>query len=74
MFFYNNLDEKMPEMTRLMYSVFRFRLQVRVQDATGTCSLSLFNDEVQAIADRSAYQLCDKYGKVHSNSIVQKFI
>ncbi|PWA59029.1 replication protein A 70 kDa DNA-binding subunit B [Artemisia annua] len=46
-----------------------FRLQVRVQDATGTCSLSLFNDEVQAIADRSAYQLCDKYGKTDSEFV-----
>ncbi|PWA71751.1 replication protein A 70 kDa DNA-binding subunit B [Artemisia annua] len=45
-----------------------FRLQIRVQDATGTCSLSLFNDEVQAIAHRSAYQLCDKYGKVFQDS------
>ncbi|GKC24429.1 replication protein A 70 kDa DNA-binding subunit B [Tanacetum coccineum] len=36
-----------------------FRLQIRVQDETGTMSLSLFNDEVQAIVGRSAYQLCD---------------
>ena len=42
--------------------VFRFRLQIRVQDESGTISLSLFNDEVQAMVGRSAYQLCDKYG------------
>jgi hypothetical protein len=53
--------------------MFRFRLQIRVQDSTGTCSLSLFNDEVQAIADRSAYQLCDKYGKVHSQAYTNLF-
>ncbi|GJX26424.1 replication protein A 70 kDa DNA-binding subunit B [Tanacetum coccineum] len=41
----------------------QFRLQIRVQDETGTMSLSLFNDEVQAIVGRSAYQLCDKYAK-----------
>ncbi|PWA84923.1 replication protein A 70 kDa DNA-binding subunit B [Artemisia annua] len=46
-----------------------FRLQIRIQDATGTCSLSLFNDEVQAIADRSAYELCDKYGKTDSEFV-----
>ncbi|PWA50701.1 replication protein A 70 kDa DNA-binding subunit B [Artemisia annua] len=36
--------------------------QIRVQDESGTISLSLFNDEVQAMVCRSAYQLCDKYG------------
>ncbi|PWA96460.1 nucleic acid-binding, OB-fold, Replication protein A, OB domain protein [Artemisia annua] len=41
-----------------------FRLQVRVQDETGTVSVSLFNDEVQAILNNvTAYQLVDKYGK-----------
>ncbi|GJS19002.1 replication protein A 70 kDa DNA-binding subunit B [Tanacetum coccineum] len=40
-----------------------FRLQVRVQDDSGTISLTLFNDEVQSLVGRSAYQLCDKYGK-----------
>ncbi|PWA69999.1 cinnamoyl-CoA reductase 1 [Artemisia annua] len=39
-----------------------YRLQLRVQDESGTISLSLFNDEVQAMVGRSAYQLCDKYG------------
>ncbi|PWA28987.1 replication protein A 70 kDa DNA-binding subunit B [Artemisia annua] len=38
-----------------------FRLQVRVQDESGTMSLSLFNDEVQSLTGRSAYQLCEKY-------------
>ncbi|GKD11375.1 replication protein A 70 kDa DNA-binding subunit B, partial [Tanacetum coccineum] len=42
----------------------RFRLQIRVQDETGTMSLSLFNDEVQAMVGRSAYQLCEKYAKM----------
>ncbi|PWA67226.1 replication protein A 70 kDa DNA-binding subunit B [Artemisia annua] len=28
-----------------------YRLQIRVHDSTGTCSLSLFNDEVQAYVD-----------------------
>ncbi|PWA52161.1 replication protein A 70 kDa DNA-binding subunit B [Artemisia annua] len=42
----------------------QFRLQVRVQDETGTVSVSLFNDEVQAILNNvTAYQLVDKYGK-----------
>ncbi|PWA71523.1 replication protein A 70 kDa DNA-binding subunit B [Artemisia annua] len=48
----------------------QFRLQVRVQDSTGTCSVSLFNDEVLSFADRSAYQLCDKYGKVSDSDFV----
>ncbi|PWA43936.1 replication protein A 70 kDa DNA-binding subunit B [Artemisia annua] len=39
-----------------------FRLQVRVQDESGTMLLSLFNDEVQSLTGRSAYQLCEKYG------------
>nr|GEV99450.1 nucleic acid-binding, OB-fold protein [Tanacetum cinerariifolium] len=34
-----------------------FRLQIRVQDETWTMSLSLFNDEVQAMVGRSAYQV-----------------
>ncbi|GJV52705.1 septin and tuftelin-interacting protein 1 homolog 1 [Tanacetum coccineum] len=29
-------------------------------------SLTLWNDEVQAVVDRFSYQLCDKYGKVES--------
>nr|GEZ96498.1 nucleic acid-binding, OB-fold protein [Tanacetum cinerariifolium] len=33
------------------------------QDETRTMSLSLFNDEVQAMIGRSAYQLCEKYAK-----------
>ncbi|GJT79922.1 reverse transcriptase domain-containing protein [Tanacetum coccineum] len=41
-----------------------FRLQIRVQDESGTMSLTLWNDEVQPIVDRSAYQLCEKYEKV----------
>lgn len=45
-----------------LFFLFRFRLQLRVQDESGTISLSLFNDEVQAMVGRSAYQLCDKYG------------
>ncbi|GJZ79694.1 replication protein A 70 kDa DNA-binding subunit B [Tanacetum coccineum] len=44
-----------------------FRLQIRVQDETGTMSLTLWNDEVQAVVDMSAYQLCDKYGKGEQN-------
>ncbi|GJZ25698.1 replication protein A 70 kDa DNA-binding subunit B, partial [Tanacetum coccineum] len=44
-----------------------FRLQVRVQDETGTMSLTLWNDEVQAVVDRSAYQLCEKYSKGEQN-------
>nr|GEV28910.1 hypothetical protein [Tanacetum cinerariifolium] len=39
----------------------KFRLQVRVQDESGTISL----------VDRSAYQLCDKYGK-HLDDIWRK--
>nr|GEW80098.1 hypothetical protein [Tanacetum cinerariifolium] len=41
----------------------QFRLQIRVQDETGTMSLSLFNDEVRTMVGRSAYQLCEKYAK-----------
>ncbi|PWA50531.1 nucleic acid-binding, OB-fold protein [Artemisia annua] len=48
----------------------QFRLQIRVQNATGTCSVSLFNDEVLAFADRSAYQLQDKYAKVTDSDFV----
>ncbi|GKC60761.1 replication protein A 70 kDa DNA-binding subunit B, partial [Tanacetum coccineum] len=44
-----------------------FRLQVRVQDETGTMSLTLWNDEVQAIVDKLAYHLCHKYSKVEQN-------
>nr|GEU37691.1 replication protein A 70 kDa DNA-binding subunit B [Tanacetum cinerariifolium] len=40
-----------------------FRLQIRVQDKSETMSLTLLNDEVQPIVDRSAYQLCETYGK-----------
>nr|GEZ23182.1 hypothetical protein [Tanacetum cinerariifolium] len=36
-------------------------------DETGTMSLSLFNDEVQAMVDRSAYQLCERYAKSESD-------
>ncbi|PWA39186.1 replication protein A 70 kDa DNA-binding subunit B [Artemisia annua] len=52
----------------------RFRLQIRVQDETRTVSLFLFNDEYQAIVDRSAYQLCDKYGKSADNWMYPKEI
>ncbi|PWA48138.1 nucleic acid-binding, OB-fold protein [Artemisia annua] len=42
----------------------QFHMQVRVQDETGTVSVSLFNDEVQAILNNIiAYQLVEKYGK-----------
>ena len=38
---------------------------MRVQDDTGTVSVCLFNDEVQAILNNvTAYQLVEKYGKV----------
>ncbi|GKC56746.1 hypothetical protein Tco_1084344, partial [Tanacetum coccineum] len=44
-------------------SSIKFRLQVRVKDESGTISLTRFNDEVQALVDGSAYQLCDKCEK-----------
>nr|GEV68709.1 replication protein A 70 kDa DNA-binding subunit B [Tanacetum cinerariifolium] len=47
-----------------------FRLQIHVQDETGTMSLSLFNDEVQAMVGRSAYQLCEKYAKSKSDGSI----
>ncbi|PWA68832.1 replication protein A 70 kDa DNA-binding subunit B [Artemisia annua] len=47
-----------------------YRLQIRVQDESGTISLSLFNDEVQAMVGRSAYQLCDKYGCKGKPSVI----
>ncbi|PWA97567.1 replication protein A 70 kDa DNA-binding subunit B [Artemisia annua] len=47
----------------------QYRVQIRVQDSTGTCSLSLFNDEVQAYVDRSAYQLTEKYEKRDSTFV-----
>ena len=57
---YNNTNVFIP-------LVVRFRLQVRVQDETGTVSVSLFNEEVQALVDNmTAYQLVEKYGKVIS--------
>ncbi|GJX27536.1 replication protein A 70 kDa DNA-binding subunit B [Tanacetum coccineum] len=37
------------------------------KDKTSTMSLTLWNDEVQAVVDRSAYQLCDKYAKGEQN-------
>nr|GEV01544.1 hypothetical protein [Tanacetum cinerariifolium] len=42
----------------------------RGKDETGTMSLSLFNDEVQAMVGRSAYQLCKKYAKSKSNGSI----
>ncbi|GJU62459.1 T-complex protein 1 subunit theta [Tanacetum coccineum] len=48
----------------------QFRLQIRVQDETGTMSLSLFNDEVQVLVGRSAYQLCEKYAKSESDGSI----
>nr|GEW83811.1 hypothetical protein [Tanacetum cinerariifolium] len=42
----------------------------RGKDETGTISLSLFNDEVQAMVGRSAYQLCEKYAKSESNGSI----
>ncbi|GJT09517.1 ATP-dependent DNA helicase PIF1-like protein, partial [Tanacetum coccineum] len=48
----------------------QFRLQIHVQDETGTMSLSLFNDEVQAMVGRSAYQLCEKYVKRESDGSI----
>lgn len=48
-------------------SIGRFRLQVRVRDETGTVSVALFNEEVQAMVDNmTAYQLVEKYGRVNS--------
>nr|GEW93009.1 replication protein A 70 kDa DNA-binding subunit B [Tanacetum cinerariifolium] len=47
----------------------RFRLQILVQDETGIMSLSLFNDEVQAMVGRSAYQLCEKYAKAKNGAV-----
>nr|GEZ00143.1 hypothetical protein [Tanacetum cinerariifolium] len=49
-----------------------FRLQIRVQDETETMSLSLFNDEVQAMVGRSAYQLCEKYAKGRVSQMQQQ--
>nr|GEV33413.1 hypothetical protein [Tanacetum cinerariifolium] len=42
----------------------------RGKDVTGTMSLSLFNDEVQAMVGLSAYQLCEKYAKSESNGSI----
>nr|GEY77141.1 hypothetical protein [Tanacetum cinerariifolium] len=42
----------------------------RGKDETGTISLSLFNDEVQAMVGRSAYQLCEKYTKSESDGFI----
>nr|GEW58109.1 hypothetical protein [Tanacetum cinerariifolium] len=42
----------------------------RGKDKTGTMSLSLFNDEVQAMVGRSAYQLCENYVKSESNGSI----
>ncbi|GJY72840.1 replication protein A 70 kDa DNA-binding subunit B [Tanacetum coccineum] len=55
---------KIPPMiiTKLL-DVAHFRLQIRVQDESGIISLTLWNDEVQAVVDTCPYQLCDKYKK-----------
>nr|GEX07072.1 hypothetical protein [Tanacetum cinerariifolium] len=42
----------------------------RGKDETETMSLSLFNDEVQAMVGRSAYQLCEKYAKSESDGSI----
>nr|GEV59532.1 replication protein A 70 kDa DNA-binding subunit B [Tanacetum cinerariifolium] len=42
----------------------------RGKDETKTMSLSLFNDEVQAMVGRSAYQLCEKYAKSESDGSI----
>ncbi|GKD22368.1 replication protein A 70 kDa DNA-binding subunit B [Tanacetum coccineum] len=47
-----------------------FRLHICVQDETRTMSLSLFNDGVQAMVGRSAYQLCEKYAKSESDGSI----
>ncbi|PWA66387.1 P-type ATPase, HAD-like domain protein [Artemisia annua] len=66
----NKIMRNSPELKRQVNEL--FRLQIRVQDETGTIALSLFNDEVQAVDGRSAYQLVDKYGKlVHYDSSLQ---
>nr|GEV05712.1 putative reverse transcriptase domain-containing protein [Tanacetum cinerariifolium] len=52
------------------HAVARFRLQIRVQDETRTMSLSLFNDDVQAMFGRSTYQLCEKYAKSESDGSI----
>ncbi|GKA95290.1 hypothetical protein Tco_0817328 [Tanacetum coccineum] len=36
---------------------------IRVHDESGTMSLTFWNDEIQVVVDRTAYQVCDKYGK-----------
>ncbi|GKA89109.1 replication protein A 70 kDa DNA-binding subunit B [Tanacetum coccineum] len=36
-----------------------FHLQIRVQDESGTMSLTLWNDKVQVVVDKSAYRLCN---------------
>ena len=61
---YTTVDTVYFHITNLLhlFVVLRYRLQLRVQDESGTISLSLFNDEEQAMVGRSAYQLCDKYG------------
>ncbi|PWA46838.1 nucleic acid-binding, OB-fold protein [Artemisia annua] len=59
----NVIDVESESKNKLGYQqANEFRLHIRVQDESGTISLSLFNDEVQAMVGRSAYQLCDKYG------------
>nr|GEY01278.1 replication protein A 70 kDa DNA-binding subunit B [Tanacetum cinerariifolium] len=43
---------------------------VEIKVETGTMSLSLFNDEVQAMVGHSAYQLCEKYTKSESDGSI----
>nr|GFB74029.1 replication protein A 70 kDa DNA-binding subunit B [Tanacetum cinerariifolium] len=42
-------------------------------DETGTMSLTLWNDEVQDVVDRLAYQLCDKYVQMDSEATSSAF-
>nr|GEU65752.1 replication protein A 70 kDa DNA-binding subunit B [Tanacetum cinerariifolium] len=58
-----DLEANMPKKSASGKDDWCFRLQVRVQDESSTMSLTLWNDEVQAVVDRSA----DKYGKVEQN-------
>ncbi|GJZ19655.1 replication protein A 70 kDa DNA-binding subunit B [Tanacetum coccineum] len=70
-----DLETDMPKKVRLVKMIggaqsamlFQPSKPFRVQDETGTMSLTLWNDEVQAVVDRSAYQLCKKYAKVKQN-------
>ncbi|GKC50496.1 replication protein A 70 kDa DNA-binding subunit B [Tanacetum coccineum] len=71
-----DLETDMPKKVRLVKMIggaqsamlFQPSKPFRVQDETCTMSLTLWNDEVQAVVDKSVYQLCEKYAMMDTEA------